>query len=153
MLVVTFRPRGLLSRATDFTAACTAASAAAVAAAVAALTAICWMRSALDLAAPTIDDLDFRADDLFLAITLSGCLASAALVLMKMRPVSALFHSRRTRTIRTPLVPVAYIRFTPTADVRWWRLNVCWGQKRTPSNKWKCSLCQPQSGGKTKNDP
>jgi hypothetical protein len=52
-------------------AACTAASAAAVAAAVAALTAICCMRTARDLAAPIIDDLDFRADDLFFAITLS----------------------------------------------------------------------------------
>ena len=57
-------------------AACTAASAAAVAAAVAALTAIFCMRTALDLAAPIIDDLDFRADDLFLAIRLSGKVAS-----------------------------------------------------------------------------
>jgi hypothetical protein len=40
-------------------AACTAASAAAVAAAIAALTAIFCMRTALDLAAPIIDDLDF----------------------------------------------------------------------------------------------
>ena len=48
-------------------AACTAASAAAVAAAVAALTAIFCMRTALDLAAPIIDDLDFRADDVFAA--------------------------------------------------------------------------------------
>jgi hypothetical protein len=52
-------------------AACTAASAAAVAAAVAALTAIFCMRTALDLAAPIIDDLDFRADDLFFAISRS----------------------------------------------------------------------------------
>jgi hypothetical protein len=60
-------------------AARTAASAAAVAAAVAAFTAICCMRTALDLAAPIIDDLDFRADDLFFAISLSGkvCLARA----------------------------------------------------------------------------
>jgi len=56
-------------------AACTAASAAAVAAAVAALTAIFCMRTALDLAAPIIDDLDFR-DDLLLAIRLSGKVAS-----------------------------------------------------------------------------
>ena len=69
-------------------AACTAASAAAVAAAVAALTAIFCMRTALDLAAPIIDDLDFRADDLFVAIRLSGKVAS----LGKNAAVSALFH-------------------------------------------------------------
>jgi hypothetical protein len=45
--------------------ACTAASAAAVAASVAAFTAILCIRAALDLAAPMIEDLDFRADNLF----------------------------------------------------------------------------------------
>src|SRR5262245_32269153 len=45
--------------------ACTAASAAAVAASVAALTAILCMPAALDLAAPMMEGLDFRADDLF----------------------------------------------------------------------------------------
>jgi hypothetical protein len=64
-------------------AACTAASAAAVAAAVAALTAICCMRTALDLAAPIIDDLDFRADDLFFVISHPGKLRRSYLPLLR----------------------------------------------------------------------
>ena len=76
-------------------AACTAASAAAVAAAVATLTAIFCMRTALDLAAPIIDDLDFRADDLFFAIRLSAKLPRSCLPLVvcgKNAAMSALFH-------------------------------------------------------------
>ena len=76
-------------------AAWTAASAAAVAAAVAALIAIFCMRTALDLAAPIIDDLDFRAVDLFVAIRLSGKLPRSCLppvVCDKNAAVRALFH-------------------------------------------------------------
>jgi hypothetical protein len=76
-------------------AACTAASAAAVAAAIAALTAICCMRTALDLAALIIDDLDFRADDLFFAIRHTREVASfvpAAGSCGKNAAVGALFH-------------------------------------------------------------